>query len=88
LSGDVTVMVRPHNLALARMGTGTSGSWSGQLRFRRHVGAMMEYEVGLHDGRIVKAIGLHGEQAREPEPGESVVLTIRNPAACMVFAAP
>jgi ABC-type Fe3+/spermidine/putrescine transport system ATPase subunit len=88
LDGGVKVMVRPHNLALARMGNGTGGSWRGQLRFRRHVGAMMEYEVVLHDGQVVKAVGLHGEQVKEPEPGESVTLTIRNPAACMVFATP
>lgn len=88
LSGDVTVMVRPHNLAIALKHGGLSGSWIGELRFRRHVGAMVEYEIGLPDGQVVKAIGLHGEHVRAPEAGESVSLTIRKPAACMVFPRP
>jgi hypothetical protein len=49
---------------------------------------MVEYEIGLPDGQVVKAIGLHGEHSRAPETGESVSLTIRKPAACMVFATP
>ncbi len=86
LSGDVKVMVRPHNVALGIAGvSGSPGPWSGQLVFRRHVGAMMEYEVQLSDGRAIRAVGLHGDQPVEPSPGDVVVLSVRNPAACMVF---
>ncbi|MFZ4532836.1 MAG: ABC transporter ATP-binding protein [Alsobacter sp.] len=88
LKGDVKVMVRPHNLALTLKHDGSSSTWIGELRFRRHVGAMVEYEIGLPDGQVVKAIGLHGEHSSAPETGESVSLTIRKPAACMVFATP
>jgi ABC-type Fe3+/spermidine/putrescine transport system ATPase subunit len=88
LSGDVKVMVRPHNLALRRAGsTDLAGSWSGELVFRRHVGAMMEYEVRLPDGQAIRAVGLHGDQPVEPSRGESVAIAVRNPAACMVFPA-
>ena len=85
LSGPVRVMVRPHNLALER-GT-PDGSWTGEVRFRRHVGAMMEYEVGLADGRQIRAVALHGDRASEPAPGDRVSVRIRDPEACMVFAA-
>jgi ABC-type Fe3+/spermidine/putrescine transport system ATPase subunit len=82
LSGDVRVMIRPHNLALGR-----TGQWGGELIYRRHVGAMLEYEVRLPDGGRVRAVGLHGERAEEPATGDTVALTIRNPAACMLFPA-
>jgi ABC-type Fe3+/spermidine/putrescine transport system ATPase subunit len=83
LSGAVRVMVRPHNLALSRGGAG----WRGELRHSRHVGPMMEYEVGFPDGRTVKAVALHGDPAGQPAPGEAVAVTVRDPARCMVFAA-
>ncbi|MCA3588867.1 MAG: ABC transporter ATP-binding protein [Methylocystis sp.] len=86
-SGDVKVMVRPHNLVLHRASSERAGSWSGKLVFRRHVGAMMEYEVQLPDGQAIRAVGLHGDQPVEPSPSESVTLAVRNPAACMVFPA-
>jgi ABC-type Fe3+/spermidine/putrescine transport system ATPase subunit len=82
LSGDVKVMVRPHNLALGR-----AGSWTGEVVLRRHVGAMMEYEVRLPEGQGIRVVGLHGDRASEPSPGDSVALSVRNPAACMVFPA-
>lgn len=88
LDGEVKVMIRPHNLALSGDGDAGAAAWRGQLRFRRHVGAMVEYEVDLPDGQVVKAVGLHGEHLTVPEAGDRVTLTIRKPAACMVFAAP
>lgn len=86
ISGDVKVMVRPHNIALQREGASNS-AWKGKLVFRRHVGAMMEYEVQLGDGQSIRAIGLHGDLAVEPKPGDDIALVVRNPAACMVFPA-
>jgi hypothetical protein len=47
----------------------------------------MEYEVRLPDGQAIRAVGLHGDQPVEPSPGEPVALSVRNPAACMVFPA-
>jgi ABC-type Fe3+/spermidine/putrescine transport system ATPase subunit len=85
LAGSVRVMVRPHNLAVTD--GARPGGWSGTLRFRRHVGAMMEYEVGFADGLAVRAVTLHEAGGRGPQPGESVTVTVRDPAACMVFAA-
>ncbi len=82
LAGDVKLMIRPHNLALGR-----DGPWTGELVYRRHVGAMLEYQVRMADGQAVRAVGLHGEQADEPSAGERVALSVRNPAACMVFPA-
>ncbi len=82
LAGDVRLMIRPHNLVLGR-----DGSWTGELMHRRHVGAMLEYQVRMADGQAVRAVGLHGERADEPGEGERVTLSVRNPAACMVFPA-
>ncbi len=82
ITGDVKLMIRPHNLALGR-----DGRWTGELVYRRHVGAMLEYQVRMADGQAVRAVGLHGEQADEPSAGERVALSVRNPAACMVFPA-
>jgi ABC-type Fe3+/spermidine/putrescine transport system ATPase subunit len=83
LTGAVRIMVRPHNLAVSTTGDG----WMGELRHRRHVGPMMEYEVGFADGRTVKAVALHGDLAAEPAPGDRVAVRVRDPARCMVFAA-
>jgi ABC-type Fe3+/spermidine/putrescine transport system ATPase subunit len=83
LSGPVRVMVRPHNLTLVPAGSG----WTGELRHRRHVGPMMEYEIGFADGTSVKAVALHGDLASEPVPGEGVAIKVRDPARCLVFAA-
>ncbi len=82
LAGDVKVMIRPHNLLLGRQGT-----WIGELLHRRHVGPMLEYQVRMPDGQAVRAVGLHGERSDEPSAGEQVALSVRNPAACMVFPA-
>ena len=86
LAGQVKVMVRPQNLAIARPEVGAT-SWIGEVRFRRHVGAMMEYEVGFADGRVVRTLALHGDRAAEPTPGDRVAVSVREPTACMVFAA-
>jgi ABC-type Fe3+/spermidine/putrescine transport system ATPase subunit len=85
-AGSVRVMVRPQNLALAKVGAGSPG-WLGEVRFRRHAGALMEYEVVFPDGRVVRTLALHEARTSEPEPGETVAVSVRDPAACMVFAA-
>ena len=86
LSGSVKVMVRPQNLVVMRAGDGAS-RWTGELRFLRHVGVLMEYEIGFSDGQVVRTVALHSDQAAEPRPGEKVALRVRDPAACMLFAA-
>jgi ABC-type Fe3+/spermidine/putrescine transport system ATPase subunit len=85
-SGDVQVMVRPHNLIIARE-TGAAASWSGELRFRRHAGVTMEYEVGLADGGTIRTVALRGDMAAEPAPGEKVAIRVLDPTACMIFSA-
>ncbi len=84
MTGPVRVMVRPHNIALSKS---PGGAWMGELRFRRHVGAMMEYEVAFPDGRSLRAVALHGDRSAEPAPGDRVAVSVRDPAACMVFSA-
>jgi ABC-type Fe3+/spermidine/putrescine transport system ATPase subunit len=86
LSGSVKVMVRPQNLVVVRSATGSS-PWTGELRFLRHVGVLMEYEIGMSNGQVVRTVALHADRAAEPQPGETVALQVRDPAACMLFAA-
>jgi ABC-type Fe3+/spermidine/putrescine transport system ATPase subunit len=86
LAGPVKVMVRPQNLAIAKPADDATG-WVGEVRFRRHVGAMMEYEVGFADGSVIRTLALHGDRAAEPTPGDRVSVRVRDPGACMAFAA-
>jgi ABC-type Fe3+/spermidine/putrescine transport system ATPase subunit len=85
LNGPAKVMVRPHNLQIARADVGSP--WVGRLTSRRHVGALMEYEVALPDGSSLRAAALRGELPEEPGLGEEVSLTVRDPSACMAFPA-
>jgi spermidine/putrescine ABC transporter ATP-binding subunit len=85
-AGPVKVMVRPQNLAISKSVTDTDG-WIGEVRFRRHVGPMMEFEVGFTDGSAVRTLALHGERAGEPVPGDRVAVRVRDATACMVFTA-
>lgn len=85
LSGPVRVMVRPHNLSVAK--GARAGGWTGTLRFRRHVGAMMEYEVALADGLSVRAVALHAARDEQPQAGDHVTVSVRDAAAALVFAA-
>jgi len=84
ISGPVRVMVRPHNLAVAPPGP-TGKGWTGELRFRRHIGALVEYEVVLPDGALVRAVAMHGDASMRIAPGQQVALAIRDASACMVF---
>jgi len=84
LAGAVKVMVRPHNLVLGPASLAAS-PWRGDVRFRRHVGALMEYEIAVAGGATVRAVALRSDRAVEPGPGDAVVLSIRDPSACMVF---
>lgn len=86
LSGAVRVMVRPHNILLSPA-TDAASPWLGEVRFRRHVGALMEYEIAVPDSAPVRAVALRSDRAMEPGPGETVAVSIRDPAACMLFAA-
>jgi ABC-type Fe3+/spermidine/putrescine transport system ATPase subunit len=78
--GDVLVMVRPHNLALA-----VAGSWRGRVAFGRPAGATMEYEIELPDGTPLKVATERGRAASH-EAGAEVGLAVRDPASCIVFA--
>jgi ABC-type Fe3+/spermidine/putrescine transport system ATPase subunit len=85
LSGAVRVLVRPHNLALVP--TEAAGSpWTGSVRFRRHVGALLEYEVELDEGPSLRAVALKDEAEAPFTQGDRVALRLRNPAVCTVFA--
>jgi ABC-type Fe3+/spermidine/putrescine transport system ATPase subunit len=84
LSGVVKVMVRPHNLLVSRAPQ-AGESWIGRVQFKRHVGALIEYEIGLPDGVAVRAVVLRHGTAAEAAPGDQVALQVRDPSACMIF---
>ena len=84
LAGYVRIMIRPHNLAVASAGPIGKG-WIGELRFRRHIGALVEYEVALPDGGLIRALAMHGDGSTGFAPGSRVALAIRNASACMIF---
>ncbi|WP_210207841.1 ABC transporter ATP-binding protein [Bosea caraganae] len=84
LSGEVRVMIRPHNLAL-RPAAGQSSSWTGLIRFRRHVGALMEYEIELDAEHSLRAVALRDGSVSSLASGDTVSLSLRDPAACIVF---
>ena len=87
LSGAVRVMMRPHNILLAAA-DGQASAWSGVVRFRRHVGALMEYEVGLDDAASLRVVALRDETVARIEIGERVSLRLRDPSACIAFPSP
>ena len=84
LGGEVRVMLRPHNILLGAAGVDESG-WSGTVRFRRHVGALMEYEVGLDEGASLRVVALRDETVARIEIGDRVSLRLRDPSACIAF---
>ncbi len=84
LDGAVRVMLRPHNILLGPAQAEGAG-WSGLVRFRRHVGALMEYEVGLEDGAALRVVALRNEAVARIEAGDRVSLSLRDPAACIAF---
>ena len=84
LQGEVRVMLRPHNILLAAAG-GEGSGWSGVVHFRRHVGALMEYEVGLDDAASLRVVALRDETVARIEIGDRVSLRLRDPAACIAF---
>jgi len=87
LSGAVRVLVRPHNIDLAPAGTGRSG-WTGIVRSRRYVGALLEYEIEAEAGATLRAVSLKDEAGAALASGDRVVLRLRSPAACTVFSQP
>ncbi len=77
-------MLRPHNILIepaVEAGTG----WRGSVRFRRHVGALMEYEVKLGDGVSLRVVALRDETVARIDVGDRVALRLRDPAACIAF---
>ena len=82
--GAVRVLVRPHNLVLAAADAHSSG-WTGTVRFRRHVGALLEYEIEPDHGAPLRAVALNDEAGAAVRIGERVDLSLRKPAACSVF---
>ena len=87
LSGAVQVLVRPHNIILAAADAGRSG-WTGTVRSRRHVGAVLEYEIEADAGATLRAVALKDEAGAALALGDRVALRLRCPAACTVFAPP
>lgn len=84
LSGEVRVMIRPHNLAL-RPVAGQRSSWTGSILFSRHVGALMEYEITLDGGNSLRAVTLRDGTVSGLGSGDTVSLSLRDPDACIVF---
>jgi len=81
--GPVTVMVRPHNLAVTQ--AVSNEGWRGAIGSRRHVGALMEYEVDLDEGRRLRVAALRDTGAAALGVGDQVRLSVRDPAACTVY---
>ncbi len=84
LDGEVRVMLRPHNVLIEPVGADQAG-WRGSVRFRRHVGALMEYEVELADGASLRVVALRDETLARINVGDRVALRLRDPAACIAF---
>jgi ABC-type Fe3+/spermidine/putrescine transport system ATPase subunit len=82
LDGEVTVLIRPHNLALGPEG---ASPWAGTIVSRRHVGALMEYEVEAGCGKPVRVAALRDQAAASLDVGARVSLNLRDPAACAVY---
>lgn len=83
LRGPVRVMARPHNIAMA---AGEQGPWRGRVRFRRSIGALVEYEVAT-DAGPVRVLALRQERARPLAEGAEVTLSIVDPGLCAVYGA-
>ena len=84
LEGEVSVMLRPHHLVL-QPAADSASPWVGTIRFRRNVGALLEYEVELADGTPLRAVALRDESLAPVAVGARVGLVIRHAAACSVF---
>ncbi|WP_420102618.1 ABC transporter ATP-binding protein [Bosea sp. (in: a-proteobacteria)] len=80
--GPVTVLIRPHHLALASSsGTG----WQGRVVSRRHVGALMEYEVEAGGSKPLKVVALRDANATALGSGDSVAISLRDPTSCLAY---
>ncbi len=84
LDGPVRVMLRPHNLVLRAVGD-QPPAWQGTIRFRRHLGALMEYEIEVDGGRMLRAVALRDDTIAALGVGDRVALGVRDAAACVAF---
>lgn len=82
LAGAVSLLIRPHNLALGREGT---SPWTGRIVSRRHVGALMEYEVEAGGARPLRVAALRDADAASLGVGDTVSVSLRDPAACTAY---
>jgi hypothetical protein len=80
----VRVMLRPHNLVLRAVGD-QPPAWQGTIRFRRHIGALMEYEIEVDGGRMLRAVALRDDTIAALGVGDRVALGVRDAAACVAF---
>jgi putative spermidine/putrescine transport system ATP-binding protein/spermidine/putrescine transport system ATP-binding protein len=85
LEGAVSLLIRPHNLALAAAG---EARWTGRIASRRHIGALMEYEVEAGGAAPLKVVALRDVQAACVKVGDSVSISLRDPAACLAYPRP
>ncbi|WP_051987598.1 ABC transporter ATP-binding protein [Bosea sp. UNC402CLCol] len=85
LDGDVSLLIRPHNLALSSAG---GSAWNGRIISRRHVGALMEYEVEAGGTRPLRIAALRDVEAASLSTGEAVSINLRDPTACMAYPRP
>jgi putative spermidine/putrescine transport system ATP-binding protein/spermidine/putrescine transport system ATP-binding protein len=58
------------------------------VRFRRHVGPLLEYEIESDGVEALRAVALKEEAGAALQPGDRVALRLRRPCACTVFARP
>jgi ABC-type Fe3+/spermidine/putrescine transport system ATPase subunit len=80
LSGPVTVMIRPENLALAGDGS------PGLVTFVKPTGAALIASIALAGGAEVQVqIDRRGGGIVAPREGEAVGVALRDPALCRVF---
>ncbi len=81
-AGDVTIMVRPHNLAIR---PGEDGPLKGAVGFQRNIGALVEYHVATDGGGTVRVMAMRQERGRSIADGTRVTLSILDPNLCAVY---
>ncbi len=85
LAGEVSLLIRPHNLVLAKA---DACAWSGRIVSRRPVGALIEYEVEAGGSRPLRVAALRDAEAAALAVGDPVSLGLRDPGSCIAYPRP
>ncbi len=80
-----SAVIRPENIVIAPREAGQTDGWIGVVSFVKPLGSTVEYEVEV-DGRApVRVMALRGAKERTLAVGETVVLNLRDPEACVIL---